>query len=72
SIWARKHPQAKGGSSALYGLGVWTAFHHILLPALGTVPAAKDQRWRNTSQEVSATCYGCGRLTGSVKQSTTG
>ena len=70
SLWARKHPRAKGGSSALYGLGIWTAFHHGILPALGTVPAAKDQPmtehvseaighvlWMWTADWVSAAVY---------------
>ncbi|AVK63649.1 DUF1440 domain-containing protein [Lactobacillus sp. CBA3606] len=70
SLWARQHPKAQAGSSALYGLGVWTAFHHLILPALGTVPAAKDQPveehlseaighvlWMWTADWVSATVY---------------
>ena len=70
SLWARKHPQAKAGSSALFGLGIFGAFHHAILPALGTVPSAKDQPaeehisealghvlWMWTADWVSATVY---------------
>lgn len=70
SLWARKHPKAKAGSSALFGLGIFGAFHHAILPALGTVPSAKDQPaeehisealghvlWMWTADWVSATVY---------------
>ncbi|VDG20010.1 YagU family protein [Lactiplantibacillus mudanjiangensis] len=43
SLWARKHPKAKAGSSAAFGLGIWGLYHHAILPALGTIPRAKDQ-----------------------------
>ncbi|MFC6202797.1 YagU family protein [Lactiplantibacillus nangangensis] len=78
SLWARKHPKAKAGSSALFGLGIFGAFHHMILPALGTIPRAKDQPaeehiseaighvlWMWTADWVSATVYQ--RLTASKK-----
>lgn len=43
SLWARKHPKAQAGSSAAFGLGIWGLYHHAILPALGTIPRAKDQ-----------------------------
>ncbi|KRO27936.1 YagU family protein [Lactiplantibacillus fabifermentans] len=70
SLWARKHPQVKAGSSALFGLGIFGTFHHAILPALGTVPSAKEQPaeehiseaighvlWMWTADWVSATVY---------------
>lgn len=70
SLWARKHPKAQAGSSALFGLGIWTAFHHGILPALGTIPSAKAQPteehvseaighvlWMWTADWVSAAIY---------------
>lgn len=70
SLWARRHPKAKAGSSALFGLGIFGAFHHTILPALGTIPRAKDQPaeehiseaighvlWMWTADWVSATVY---------------
>ncbi|MFB9768558.1 YagU family protein [Lactiplantibacillus modestisalitolerans] len=70
SLWARKHPKAQAGSSALYGLGVWGAFHVGILPALKTIPSAKDQPtaehvsealghvlWMWTADWVSAAVY---------------
>ncbi len=79
SLWARKHPKAKAGSSALFGLGIFSAFHQVILPALGTIPSAKDQPatehvsealghvlWMWTADWVSATVYE--RLTADKKK----
>lgn len=40
---ARRFPAIKIGHGVPFGLAVFGAFHHALLPALGTVPRAKDQ-----------------------------
>ncbi len=36
-------PVIKMGDGTLFGLGVWGAFHLGIMPAMGTVPSAKDQ-----------------------------
>ncbi|WP_282803202.1 DUF1440 domain-containing protein [Secundilactobacillus kimchicus] len=40
---ARHIPALKAGHGIPFGLAVFGVFHHGLLPALGTVPRAKDQ-----------------------------
>ncbi len=36
-------PAIRIGQGTLFGLGVWSAFHLGIMPAMGTVPSAKDQ-----------------------------
>ncbi len=36
-------PFIKAGKGALFGLSIWSAFHLGVMPAMGTVPEAKDQ-----------------------------
>lgn len=43
SVGGQLAPWLKKGHGVPFGLGVWGAFHLGLLPALKTVPSAKDQ-----------------------------
>lgn len=36
-------PAIKAGQGTVFGTVVWGAFHHGILPALGTIPRVKDQ-----------------------------
>ncbi|MDN7145679.1 DUF1440 domain-containing protein [Liquorilactobacillus mali] len=45
-------PVIKAGQGTLFGLGVWAATHVGLMPAMGTVPAAKDQPMEEHVSEV--------------------
>lgn len=41
----QKWPKVALGQGAVYGIVLWIAWHVILMPALGTVPAPWDQPW---------------------------
>lgn len=43
AIIAEYYPQIKKGQGVLFGVGVWLAFHVIIMPAMGTVPAPWEQ-----------------------------
>lgn len=40
---AEKYPKIKLWQGAAFGLFIWVAFHIIIMPAMGTVPAPWDQ-----------------------------
>jgi putative membrane protein len=42
-ILSQYEPKIKAGGGSVFGLAVWAAFHLGIMPAMKTVPAAKDQ-----------------------------
>lgn len=42
SLWVCKYFWVKGGSSVLYGLGIWIVFYYGILLVLGIVFVVKD------------------------------
>lgn len=45
AVAAEWHPGVKMWQGAMYGLAIWIAFHIVLLPLTGTVPAPWNQPW---------------------------
>lgn len=43
TVAGRYVPFIRLGQGTLFGLGIWGAFHFGVMPAMGTVPAPKDQ-----------------------------
>ncbi|KRM71798.1 DUF1440 domain-containing protein [Lacticaseibacillus brantae] len=42
-VLGRRMPILKVGQGTLFGLGVWGAYHAVLMPMMGTIPSVKDQ-----------------------------
>ncbi|TGA98957.1 DUF1440 domain-containing protein [Sporolactobacillus shoreae] len=42
-VLAQYEPKIKAGGGSVFGLAVWAAFHLGIMPAMKTVPSAKDQ-----------------------------
>ncbi|MCO7125347.1 DUF1440 domain-containing protein [Sporolactobacillus shoreicorticis] len=42
-VLAQYEPKIKAGGGSVFGLTIWSAFHLGIMPAMKTVPAAKDQ-----------------------------
>lgn len=42
-VLAQYEPKIKTGGGSVFGLAVWAAFHLGVMPAMKTVPSAKDQ-----------------------------
>lgn len=54
SVVAERFPQVKLWQGAVFGFLVWVAFHLVLMPAMGTVPAPWDQPFGEHFSE----CFG--------------
>jgi len=42
-VLGRRMPILRAGQGTLFGLGVWGAYHAVLMPMMGTIPSVKDQ-----------------------------
>ncbi|WP_125761295.1 YagU family protein [Companilactobacillus hulinensis] len=42
-LLAEKYPKVTLGQGTIFGLGVWVAFHLVIMPLMGTVPAVWNQ-----------------------------
>lgn len=52
-VVAEKYPQIKLWQGVAYGLFIWFAWHVVLMPALGTIPAPWDQPWEEWFSEIT-------------------
>jgi putative membrane protein len=52
-VLAEKYPQIKLWQGVAYGLFIWFAWHVVLMPALGTIPAPWDQPWEEHFSEIT-------------------
>ena len=51
-ILGHKWPAIKAGQGTLFGLGVWGAYHAVLMPMMGTIPSVKDQPMEEHVSEI--------------------
>lgn len=52
SVSGQLAPWIKKGQGTLFGLAVWDLFHLVLIPAMGTVPYAKNQPLEEHTSEM--------------------
>jgi putative membrane protein len=50
---AEIYPQIKLWQGVAYGLVIWFAWHIVIMPALGTIPAPWDQPWQEWFSEIT-------------------
>jgi putative membrane protein len=51
-VAAEKYPQIKLWQGVAYGLVIWFAWHIVLMPLLGTIPAPWNQPWQEWFSEI--------------------
>ncbi|WP_124054301.1 YagU family protein [Arcanobacterium ihumii] len=51
-ILAERFPQIKLWQGVAFGIFIWVAFHVVLMPLMGTVPAPWDQPWQEHFSEI--------------------